>query len=888
MSAVRSIRKDNDHVIVSPKIVDRTLPNGLRVILRESHDAPVASFWVWYRVGARNETPGLTGISHWVEHMQFKGTPTLGKGDIFREISRNGGYNNAMTSNDWTAYYETLPADRVELAIRIEADRMTNSLFDPGETESERTVILSEQQGAENNPAYVLYKEVVGTAFRAHPYGKMVIGYEHDLRSMTRDDLYNYYRRAYSPDNAFVVSAGDFDAAAIMARIEQEFGSIPSGEPLSAVRAIEPPQLGERRVTLRRPAPTSYLRIAFHTPASDHPDTAAILVADAVLSGAKGMGIAGGGPMGRSSRLYRSLVATGLARSAGSDFDFFIDPYLLMIGVTALPGVEPERIEPTLDTEHDRLEAEQVPEDEFARAVKQVKAQYVYSSEGVTNQAFWLGQMELVGDYQRAERFIGEIEAVSPADVQRIAQTYLTRDNRTVGWLLPEGNGGGAADTIESEAAAVRYWGINGPNAPATASNPVRTPFERRVLANGIVLLGQPQPDDPSLVLRLRVGAGAALDMEGKGGIAALTARSLTRGTARRTFEEINEFTDSLGASISVEPSQIYTEIRLRFLREDLKPMVELAGDILRRPTFPSTEVDKVRAEILAAIKEQDDDTRSVADRSVRKLLYPEGHPLHGRVLGEPEDVSRLTVDDLRALHEAWYGPANLKVAVVGGFERLDDIANLLEQAFGDWPSPAQSADLDLSTSRPEASARSEVSIAGKTQADVAIGFPVLSRLDERFQAFDMANLILGQLGLMGRLGASVRDRQGLAYYAFSSVEPGRAGSVWISRAGVDAQNVERAIQGVIDEVKRLRSEPVSADELDDGKRYLTGVLPLALESNDGIASLLLSIEHFDLGLDYLDRYPAIVEAVSAQDIQNVAQANLDPERLQVAVAKPA
>ncbi|MCC6791689.1 MAG: insulinase family protein [Thermomicrobiales bacterium] len=872
----------------SPTILERTLPNGLRVILRESHDAPVASFWVWYRAGARNEGPGITGVSHWVEHMQFKGTPSLGKGAIFAEISRNGGYNNAMTSNDWTAYYETLPADRVELAVRIEADRMSNSLFDPEEVESERTVILSEQQGAENNPGYVLYKEVVGSAFRAHPYGKMVIGYERDLETMTRADLYDYYRRAYVPNNAFIVAAGDFDATALMATIEAAFGSIPAGEPMPPVRVEEEPQLGERRVTLRRPAPTSYLRIGFHTPAANHPDTAAILVADAVLAGAKGMGIAGGGPMGRSARLYRALVAAGLARTAGSGFDFFLDPYLLMIDVTAIPGVDPDLIERTVDAELARIASEPVGADELARALKQVKAQYVYSGEGVTNQAFWLGQMELVGDYRRATSFIDEIEQVTADDVLRVARAYLRKENRTVGWLLPESAGNGAEANVEVRPSAIRLWGINGPHAPVVNPGANRAPFERRVLSNGIVLLGQAQPDDPSLVIRFRTGAGSTADPAGRHGLAALTARSLARGTTTRRFEEVNEFTDGLGASLSVEPGTISTDIRLRFLSEDTAQVIALAADLIRNPTFPSTEVDKVRAEMIAAIREQENDTRASSDRAVRRLLFPEGHPLHHRVLGDADSLGSLSSRDLVAFHAASFGPRNLTVSAVGGFRILDDIAEILEASFGDWTSAAARQRLDLSTAAPASAARAEVTIPGKSQADIAMAFPAISRLDPTYQAFDMANLILGRLGLMGRLGANVRDRQGLAYYAYSSVEPGRDGSIWLARAGVDPRNVERAIAGIEAEVARLRAESISADELDDGKRYLTGVLPLALESNDGISGLLLSIEHFDLGLDHVDRYPALVEAITANDIAAAARANLDETRLQIGIARPA
>lgn len=863
-----------------------TLSNGLKVILRESHDAPVTSFWVWYRAGARNEHPGITGVSHWVEHMQFKGTRTLGKGEIFAEISRNGGFNNAMTSNDWTAYYETLPADRIGIAITIESDRMANSLFDPNETESERTVILSEQQGAENNPGYLLYKEVAGTAFRNHPYGKMVIGYEHDLKSMTRDDLYTYYRQAYVPNNAFVVAAGDFDANKLMSEIEAAFGGIPRGGSMPPVLATEPEQLGERRVTLRRPAPTSYLRMGYRAPAGSHPDTAALLVADAVLSGAKGMGIAGGGPMGRSSRLYKALVATGLARAAGSDFDFFIDPYLLIIGVTALPGSDPSTVEAAVDREIDRLATELVPVDELARATKQVKAQYVYSGEGVTNQAFWLGQMELIGDYCRAETFIGEIERVTAGDVQRVARTYLQPHRRTVGWLLPTSNGGGSDQASPSSTAAMHRWGLGGHGAPAVRGS--RRPFERTKLENGIVVLGQAQPDDPSISIRFRVGAGSITDAGGREGTAALTARTLLRGTATRTFEQINELSDDAGASISVEPSALFTEVRVRCLREDTETMVALAADVLRNPSFPVAEVEKVRAEILATIKEQNDDTRSVADRNVRESIYPSGHPLRHRVLGDEAAVAALTVDDLREAHARRFGPSNLTIAAAGGFDSIDELAALLAGSFGQWTSNASPPSIDLTTPSLVSTTRAETQIAGKTQADICVGAPVFSRSDERWQAFDVGNLILGRLGLMGRLGANVRDKQGLAYYAMSLTEPGRAGSVWVSRSGVDPGNIERALEGVVHEIRRIRDEPVSDQELKDAKSYLTGILPLALESNDGIVNLLLSIEHFGLGLDYIERYPDLINAVGVDQIKSAMRDALDPDRLAIGIARPA
>ncbi|MDQ3540992.1 MAG: insulinase family protein, partial [Chloroflexota bacterium] len=484
----------------SSSLRTHTLPNGLTVFLREKHDAPVASFWVWYRVGSRNERPGLTGVSHWVEHMQFKGTPTIEKGAIFGEVSRHGGTLNAMTSSDWTAYFETLPAGKLDISLRLESDRMSNSLFDPVETESERTVILSERQGAENRPTYHLAEEVSGAAFQASPYRHMVIGYENDLRSITRDDLFGHYRRFYTPNNAFIAAAGDFDADDLLARITDAFGSIPAGEDALPPVAAEPPQRGERRVTLRRPSPASYLMMAYRMPDARHPDIPALLVADALLSGGKPMGMGGGSAMGRSSRLYRALVSGGLARSASSGASLNIDPNLWTFTATALPGVEPERIEGAIETEIERLKSGLAPEEEFVKARKQIRAQYVYSQETVTAQAFWLGQMEIIDHAGRIDTLSDELAAVTPEDVQRVVKTWLVPDQRTVGWQLPDDDTvlagadipTGDAPTLFSLIEPQTAWGLSDSDQSSHG-------FVRTELPNGIVVLAQPRPDDAAV-----------------------------------------------------------------------------------------------------------------------------------------------------------------------------------------------------------------------------------------------------------------------------------------------------------------------------------------------------------------------------------------------------
>src|SRR5215218_8658378 len=423
---------------MSNHVVEMELSNGLGIILKEDHSAPVVSIWTWYRVGSRNERPGKTGLSHWVDHMQFKGTARIAKGQIFRDISRVGGTLNALTSHDWTAYFETVPSHQIDLPLQIESDRVTGSLFAPEEVESERTVILSERQGAENNPGYALYEEVVGSAFHAQPYRHVVIGYESDLRTISRDDLFQHYRRFYHPSNAFVVAVGDFDSDDLLGRLERAFGGVSAGEPIPrSIVVEEPAQQGERRILLRRPSGVPYLRVAYHAPAAADADAVPLLVAEAILSGGQPMGLGGGSAMGRSSRLYRALVASGLARAAGSDMSLTIDPYLFQIGVTGLPGSDLPQLERVAEAEVERLQHELVPAKELQRALRQLEAQFVYSSEGMTNQAYWLGQWEIVDSWERASTLPDEIRGVTAEDIQRVAQEYLLPERRTVGWLEP-------------------------------------------------------------------------------------------------------------------------------------------------------------------------------------------------------------------------------------------------------------------------------------------------------------------------------------------------------------------------------------------------------------------------------------------------------------------
>ncbi|MFT4037323.1 MAG: pitrilysin family protein [Thermomicrobiales bacterium] len=860
-----------------PTMLHERLDNGLDVFLVEDHSAPIATMWTWYRVGSRNESPGLTGISHWVEHMQFKGTPTIAKGQIFGDVSRVGGTLNAMTSQDWTAYHETLPVAQLDLALSIEADRMVNSLFETSEVDSERTVILSERQGSENRPGFALYEEVSGAAFRAHPYRHMVIGYANDLRVMTRDDLYTHYRRFYHPANAFIVAVGDFSAPELFQRIAVQFGDIPAGEAVSPrVPGAEPPQPGERRVEITQPAGAPLFRMAFHAPPASSPDFVPLLLTEAVLSG-------GGGGMGRSSRLYRGLVASGLARSAGSDMSVTIDPYLFQIAAQGLPESKLEEIEAAVVTEIDKLRQDLATSEELARAKRQLHAQLTYGAEGVTNQAYWLGQWEIVDSVTRTTTLADEIDAITPEDIQRVSQEYLRPDRSTTGWLTPSAPSGaavGSVGPVQWAPHAPLAWSIHGGEANSYE-------FQRAELSNGIVVVGQDRPSSRSVALRLRVPAGSLLETDDEVGLANLTARSMARGSAGRSFDEISTLTDDLGSSLSVDAGRQFIEGRFRSLRDDLPEMTGLLAAAFRQPDFPEDQVKLVRSEQLGGIAESANDTRATSDRALRRAVYPAPNPLGRFTLGETDRVAGYSAEDARRYHAQHISPDRAVIAIVGGLGGFDAAVETLERVFGNWDANGQQvkpADLSLTNA-----GREEIinEIPGKSQADLAAGITTIPRLHPDFLPLDVANLVLGRLGLMGRLGAEVRDRQGLAYYVFSQIEPRRDGTLWSARAGVDPGNVERALEGIRAELERLRRDLISEQEFADARSYLVGVLPLALESHDGVAATLLSLQEYGLGLDYLDRYPELIAALTREDILRAAAEHLDPERLVISVARP-
>ncbi len=411
------------------RIVAATLDNGLRVLLLEDHRSPIVSFQVWYRVGSRNEQRGATGIAHFLEHMMFKGTPTRGPKQFARLVEENGGQDNAFTSQDVTSYFVDIAADKLDLVIELEADRMQNLLLDAKQIASEREVVIEERRTrTEDDPGGFLGEEVSSIAFKAHPYGYPIIGWMEDIKRITPAEIRAFYQTYYIPNNAMVVAVGAFQAPAALEKIRRSFGRIPRGRTPPPVLAVEPPQNGERRVTVRREAELPIVYLGWHVPNQRSDDAPALEVLSTILSG------------GRASRLYRDLVyQRQLALEAGGDYSYFsIDPNLFWFWATPMPGQTPETLEAELSKHMERLKAEPVTDEELARAKNQIESAFVFQEDSVHRRAALLARFELIGGYALKDSFIAKIRAVTVADLTRVAGVWFAPERKSVGVLLPK------------------------------------------------------------------------------------------------------------------------------------------------------------------------------------------------------------------------------------------------------------------------------------------------------------------------------------------------------------------------------------------------------------------------------------------------------------------
>lgn len=414
-------------VIANATVQEYLLKNGLKVLIIEDNKSPLVTFQIWYRVGSKDEPVGKTGLSHLLEHMMFKGTSNYGPKEFSAIIQRNGGIDNAHTTKDYTMYFQTLPSNKVELSIKLEADRMKNLLLREEDVLSERNVVMEERRMRyEDDPENLLYEEVVSTALKAHPYRWPVIGWMPDIATIERKDLYNHYKTYYNPKNAFIVVVGDVNASFVIEKIKREFEGIDSVDIIERKNYLEPPQNGQKKVYLKKDAELPSLLIAYHTPNLLNEDSPALEVLSTILSG------------GKSSRLYRNIVyEKRLGINVFSDYGIYKDPFLFILGGTASPGKDIEELERAIYEEIERIKKEMPSEKEVQKAKNQIESTFIFAQDSTYSRGLYTGFFEILGDWRLIDKYLDSIRAVKSEDVQRVAKKYLVDDKKTVGFLIP-------------------------------------------------------------------------------------------------------------------------------------------------------------------------------------------------------------------------------------------------------------------------------------------------------------------------------------------------------------------------------------------------------------------------------------------------------------------
>ena len=899
-------------------IQEYRLANGLKVLLVENRVAPVATFLVLYKVGSRNEAVGHTGATHLLEHMLFKGTPTFNKErntQIAATLQKIGADFNATTWYDRTNYFETVPSDQLELAIRLEADRMRNSFIADDDRQSEMTVVRNELERGENEPSVVLDEAVYATAFREHPYHHPTIGWRADVENVPTARLKTFYDTFYHPNNATAILVGDFDRTEALALIDKHFGPHAApAEPIPQVYTTEPPQQGERRLVIRRAGELALVQIAFHTPAAlgqmvvlsneeldrraGAPPAENDIYPLVVLSTALSAGV--------TSRLYQALVEKELAVTVHTAADQHRDPGLFNIYATVTPGVEPQVVEAAILAELRRVVDEGLTESEVNKAKRQILAEVAYNRDGTLNIAIQLSEAEAVADWRFYKDYATNIERVTAADVQRVAAQYFTEENRTVGYFIPRkaaGNGNGAQgpESGVSGVSGLFRRGLCFHHEPDQAGSDGASPedksarggpgFSGRVFRaeapTGARLLVLENRATPTVAIRGSLRAGSFFEPRDKPGLARLTARMLERGTQRRGKLEIAEELESAGAQIDFSADPFAVNFVARALAQDLALVVRTLAEELREPAFPADELEKLKQQTIAIIQEQQADTRYRAYERFTQLIYDAAHPFY-ITPGENlvQSIGSVTVDDVRRFYAQFYGGRSLILSVAGDV-RAGTAHQLFLDSFGDFAGPRQT-DIEVADPAPQEGTRREiVTLKDKANVDVLMGSAAMLRRDSQdYYAALLANSALGESTLSSRLGLRVRDQEGLTYGIGSRFRaPSLVAGPWYITVSVNPHNVEKAINSALSVLRDYVAHGIRSEELADEKSSAIGSFKVSLSTNAGLAEALWNAEFYQLGADYLDRFPHLVGAVTEDEVNAAIRKYFRPDHLTIVIA---
>ena len=855
-----------------------TLPNGLRVYLIPVPGAPVVTTMLAYRVGAADEEPGQTGLSHYLEHLLFKGTDKLAPGDIDRLTQRNGGANNAYTSEDMTVYHFDFAADRWTEALAIEADRLRNTRIDAKhEFQQEKGAVIAELKGGEDRPWDLENKAILPLLFPpGSPYAHPVIGEEDHVRAATAEVIRRHYDTWYYPNNAALVIAGGFDPDKAVPLVKALFGAVPRGD----LPARKPaPDTNPRAKQVRKEFVSKFdvprLLVGFNTVRAGEPDDYVLDVLDDILAG------------GKTSRLYRKLVEDErLANEVSSNNSAGRYPGWFAVQVELLKGKSRARVEELLFAELGKLASEPVSEAELRRVRRGVLANFIYSRESVHGLADFVARAAVLHGPEYATTYLDKVLAVTPADIQRAAAKYLAKDKAVVVWSVPEeGKGaekGERRDSPPSSVATARGRKTAG-GKPAARSLDL-TDAKRVVLPNGLTLLMLPNRRLPIVVADAYVADVRLREPADQSGVAALVGEMLEEGTPTHSGTEISTLIEDAGGSLSLSASGG----SLKVLTPDADLGLGLLFDCLANPAFPADALDRKRDQLLSVIADVETQPQNRARALFQSLVYGD-HPFGRSSYGKRAVVEKLSPADCRAFHRAAFAPNNTTVALVGDFDPAD-MAARVERLTANWkradlPKPAPAA--PPAAGKPVERLVSDPSAA---QTHVYLGHLGVTRKNPDYYKLLVLDNVLGTgPGFTDRLSATLRDRQGLAYTVRAEIaasatdQPG----TFTGYIGTFPDKYTWVRDGFLREVRRIRDEPPTAREVDDAKKYLLGSLPFKLSTNERVAGQLLLAERYGLGLDFLDSYREGVAAVTPADVQAVAKKYLQPGKLVVVAVGP-
>jgi len=828
------------------------LENGLTLIILEDHSAPVTSAQAWCKAGSVNEGKWLgAGASHVLEHMLFKGTSTRGPSRIDQEVQDAGGYMNAYTSFDRTVFFINVPNTGGRVALDILGDVMRNATLPAEELAKEKQVIRREMDMNQDDPSRRSSRRLFETAYTVSPYRYTVIGYPDVFDRLERDDLVEYYRDKYVPNNVFFVVVGDIAAAEVEAQIGEAYAQSKARPLIPAVLPEEPHQTAPRATIEEAPIELGHFHYGWHTPDIRHADVPILDVLATLLGG------------GRSSRLYQEVrEKAGLVQS--------IDAWTYSPGAAGLIGLsaitDPDKFlaaGAAMLEQVDRMKQEQVREDELGKAVKQFIAATLSVRKTMQGQAQDLGgNWMAAGDLNFSERYLAAVKRVTPAELQRVAREYLTAENRTLYALLPKGT---APKRIEVQETILDH------------------PIQKMVLPGGLRLLVKEDHRLPFVEIRTVFKGGVLAESSALNGITLLLARMLLKGTTTRSAEQIAREIESVGGSIDSYSGNNSFGVNVEVLSADFKIGLDLVSDVLLHPALSASDFDFERQMQLANIKALKDQVLYSGSRAMRRAMF--GETSYGLdINGSETSVPGIQVGDLQSFHRRLVTPNNCVLAIYGDV-RLEEVQAAVETVMGGWPA-GETVLTHLPGSPRLDGVRRVVEIRDKKQAVMLIGYPGVSLYNPDRFALELVQEACSDLG--SRVFLRIREKLGLAYYVGAQNFVGLAPGFFAFYAGTSPETVDLVESELLQEGELLRTEGLAAEELKRAKAKLIGQKKISRQDLGAYAITTALDELYELGYTNIDTEDAKYEAVTLEQIKTVARKYLDPEHLVITAVKPA